>query len=219
MYLGYSQAVRQRTLTPSSRWFESNYPSQHAGIAQLAERSPCKRDVAGSIPAAGSSHRNGRATASAMRQGRYGNVVRHRGAPVYHGPVVKRSRRHPLKVQSRVRFPSGSPIRRMERKRTCGGRETTTKNPERERGHSRQGHHRDSWRASEHGSSRLFFCYKTHLRMTWGFSSAGRALRWQRRGHGFEPRKLHHETHGAQATWVAMKEACEGSRAQARESP
>ena len=25
----------------------------------------------------------------------------------------------------------------------------------------------------------------------WGFSSAGRALRWQRRGHGFESRMLH----------------------------
>ena len=28
--------------------------------------------------------------------------------------------------------------------------------------------------------------------MTWGFSSVGRALRWQRRGQGFEPPKLHH---------------------------
>ena len=27
--------------------------------------------------------------------------------------------------------------------------------------------------------------------LLWGVSSAGRALRWQRRGHGFDPRTLH----------------------------
>ncbi len=35
--LGYSQAVRQRTLTPSSRWFESSYPS-HTNVYRLFGR-------------------------------------------------------------------------------------------------------------------------------------------------------------------------------------
>ena len=48
--------------------------------------------------------------------------------------------------------------------------------------------------------------------IAWGVSSAGRALRWQRRGHGFEPRKLHHETHGARATWVVKTPRTESMR-------
>ncbi len=35
------------------------------------------------------------------------------------------------------------------------------------------------------------FSRVTFARTTWGFSSAGRALPWHGRGHGFEPRNLH----------------------------
>ena len=35
--MGYSQAVRQQTLTLSLRWFESSYPSQNDSLAQLVE--------------------------------------------------------------------------------------------------------------------------------------------------------------------------------------
>ena len=48
--LGYSQAVRQQTLTLSFPWFESRYPSQYGGLAQLGEHLPYKQRVSGSSP-------------------------------------------------------------------------------------------------------------------------------------------------------------------------
>ena len=43
--------VRQRTLTPSFRWFESTYPNQfYAVLAQLAEHFLGKEEVDGSSP-------------------------------------------------------------------------------------------------------------------------------------------------------------------------
>ena len=48
--LGYSQAVRQQTLTLSFPWFESRYPSHYGGLAQLGEHLPYKQRVSGSSP-------------------------------------------------------------------------------------------------------------------------------------------------------------------------
>ena len=48
--MGYSQAVRQQTLTLSLRWFESSYPSDVGGLAQLGEHLPYKQRVSGSSP-------------------------------------------------------------------------------------------------------------------------------------------------------------------------
>ncbi len=35
----------------------------------------------------------------------------------------------------------------------------------------------------------------------WGYSSAGRVLDWQSRGHGFEPRYLHHQKTASEANF------------------
>ena len=43
--MGYSQEVRQRTLTPSFRWFESIYPNQYNGVSPSGKASDSDSDI------------------------------------------------------------------------------------------------------------------------------------------------------------------------------